>query len=1241
MEYVAGGSLLDRCKQGPIELEEAVELACQLCDGLARAHDAGIIHRDIKPANILLTDDGVPKLTDFGLAKAESRDHTMTMAGAVLGTLDFMPPEQRQDASLVDARSDLWSLAATLYQMVTGKSPKIIRFDSLPHAITNVLGQALEENKEDRYQNSTELRAALIASKTSSELAAPMIQDLGAGECPVCHTLNESSRKFCRECAAPLQVPCLQCSEPMAIWDKVCGECGGKQQDLLEDRNAQHASQREEAERLRSDYQFSEAIALLEQLQAIEDQRFNEISEWAKNYGSEIEEEAERRPREAQESFAESQKHRDAFDYPAAITSLQQIPAPFLTTNMARHLRDMEAAESESKDVLAQIKQAINSDDLDNLLPVVERGIELRGDRKDLPILRTQLLRRIAKRQQLKKTAINEAKKLLDSQKYEEVIGVLLGVPEKLIDKDTRQLQSLAESKLREVRALDDEIESKQDDDTADPGELIRALKSYLLLQRHDTVKREILHLAEEAVEAKTTAVSSAKKLIANEEYKQAIGALADVAPQHVDDEVRELAALAESKLHTLRVLGDEIASMQSDVDADFDVLTGLLRRYLELKHDSAPMRQLLDNLVAERDSLIAHDERLLEEAIEKHEARDYTAALTKLGEISSVQLASEADSLRSRIKADLGRIHELDGQIENALTVRELDRLKFLLDEFLTLRQEDKNREQLRDDLIAVSEAEECFHSLNYSAALARLQTIQTEALQNHCSELKGTIESAVSRVADLLVEIREADANQQRDGLLVLVKQYLELNPSDVEIRGVQERLVKREEYRARKEIIHAAEVAAKERARKQRVTACSVVVAGIVLMLTVMFYLRAQRIASDIADALSRGDHAAALELDPGNGQARMMQQNAEDLASALRNRDYRKALQLDPSNVEALSMKKAADLRRALSDGDYAAALQLDPSNAEALSMKKAADIQQALSDGDYVAALQLDPSNAEALSMTKKAADIQQALSDGDYVAALHLDPSNAEALSMKKVAGFLKAPPITNSIGMKLKLLPPGTFMMGDANGDSDATPHEVTLTQSFQMGIHEVTQSQYEQVMGDNPSRIKGANNPVEQVNWEDAVEFCRKLSELPAEKAAGRVYRLPTEAEWEYACRAGTTTGYNFGDDDSELGNYAWFAGNSGDTTHPVGGKKPNAWGLYDTHGNVWEWCQDRYASYPSRAVTNPSGPNTGSPRVCRGGSWSYAAGLCRSAYRFGSGPSYRNRDYGFRVSLSPSGQ
>ena len=182
-----------------------------------------------------------------------------------------------------------------------------------------------------------------------------------------------------------------------------------------------------------------------------------------------------------------------------------------------------------------------------------------------------------------------------------------------------------------------------------------------------------------------------------------------------------------------------------------------------------------------------------------------------------------------------------------------------------------------------------------------------------------------------------------------------------------------------------------------------------------------------------------------------------------------------------------------------------------------------------------------------------------------------------------------------NSIGMRFVPISTGTFTMGEGK-----TAHQVTLTQAFHLGQHEVTQEQYEAVMGTNPSKSKGPQNPVENVSWADAVEFCRKLSAMPAEKKAGYVYRLPTEAEWEYACRAGTKTTYSFGDSESELGAYAWYGNNSGDQqidalniwntdqdnygkrlldnncrTHRVGEKKPNAWGLYEMDGNVSEWC------------------------------------------------------------------
>jgi formylglycine-generating enzyme required for sulfatase activity len=252
---------------------------------------------------------------------------------------------------------------------------------------------------------------------------------------------------------------------------------------------------------------------------------------------------------------------------------------------------------------------------------------------------------------------------------------------------------------------------------------------------------------------------------------------------------------------------------------------------------------------------------------------------------------------------------------------------------------------------------------------------------------------------------------------------------------------------------------------------------------------------------------------------------------------------------------------------------------------------------------------------------------------------------------------------ITNSIGMKLVLIPKGTFFMGsppDEIGSQDYERlHEVTISRDYYMGVHEVTQAQYKKVMGKNPSYFQGdkvairhlrtnrvvkdvdsSNHPVEQVSWGEAVEFCERLSALPEEKKAGRVYRLPTEAQWEYACRAGSTTAYGCGKDRS-LFDHAWYEINSQDQTHAVGQKKPNAWGMHDMHGNVWEWCSDWYDAqyYTQSPKDNPEGPKRGSGRVARGGCWRDPAVLCRSAFRDGGIPGYRDVNLGFRVSAGPS--
>jgi formylglycine-generating enzyme required for sulfatase activity len=151
-----------------------------------------------------------------------------------------------------------------------------------------------------------------------------------------------------------------------------------------------------------------------------------------------------------------------------------------------------------------------------------------------------------------------------------------------------------------------------------------------------------------------------------------------------------------------------------------------------------------------------------------------------------------------------------------------------------------------------------------------------------------------------------------------------------------------------------------------------------------------------------------------------------------------------------------------------------------------------------------------------------------------------------------------------------------------------------------------------------------------VEKVSWNDAREFIEKLNQM--EKT--ETYRLPTETEWEYACRAGSTSEWCFGDNEAELREYAWYGANSGHKIHPVGQKKPNAWGLYDMHGNVWEWCQDWYGEYPAGPVTDPTGPATGEYRVLRGGSWGFIAGFTRSAIRVNLNPGDRSNSFGFRV-------
>ncbi|MFZ4083771.1 MAG: formylglycine-generating enzyme family protein, partial [Pirellula sp.] len=273
----------------------------------------------------------------------------------------------------------------------------------------------------------------------------------------------------------------------------------------------------------------------------------------------------------------------------------------------------------------------------------------------------------------------------------------------------------------------------------------------------------------------------------------------------------------------------------------------------------------------------------------------------------------------------------------------------------------------------------------------------------------------------------------------------------------------------------------------------------------------------------------------------------------------------------------------------------------------------------------------------------------------------------------------------TNSIGMKFRLIQPGTFMMGNERSVEELIEqfpemknwnrewitrsdpsHSVRMSKGYYLGKYAVTVGDFKRFVDKvgyktegerdgkgaygwtgkewkqdakitwrNPGFTQTDQDPVVCVSWNDAESYCQWLSELE-----GKSYRLPTESEWEYACRAGSRTAYCFGDGEARLSEYAWYYGNSGNKTHPVGQKAPNAWGLYDMHGNVWECCSDWYGDYLGGTLTDPTGASTGSYRVFRGGCWDNGAAYCRSACRLRFDPSIRRSALGFRLALSSLG-
>jgi len=457
MECVQGGSLLDKCKAGPIEVDTAIAILGHLCDGLAKAHAAGIIHRDIKPANILMTEDGVPKLTDFGLAKHDSVDTEKTMEGVVIGTPDFMPPEQRKGAEFTDHRSDLWSLAATFYQMLTGKRPKVINISLIPPKLQSAVAKALEELKEDRFQSVHEMRDEILQAHSGKMDTS---RTLGEGECPQCGTRNPLDQKFCRECSARLQVHCLRCQKEIEIWNKACGQCGA-QQDLLVDKALADLKKiHDQAEDLLIALEFDEAIEKARVLVEEKDSRLQQYAVWHEEFSTRLELSRTSEHARLEELLREATTHEQAYDCKAGLRTLSQI-APSLANTSINGNDTAEEVNSRLTTKQVRLRQLnglvrdrVSKNQFTGLLVLVRELLKLKPDRPGVQNFKRQLEQRDADMLQTRTAAINQALQQLEEQEYEEAVAMLNSVSEEVSNEQLEDLKNQSGNLLNQLNNL-------------------------------------------------------------------------------------------------------------------------------------------------------------------------------------------------------------------------------------------------------------------------------------------------------------------------------------------------------------------------------------------------------------------------------------------------------------------------------------------------------------------------------------------------------------------------------------------------------------------------------------------------------------------------------------------------------------------------------------------------------------------------------------------------------------------
>jgi len=552
------------------------------------------------------------------------------------------------------------------------------------------------------------------------------------------------------------------------------------------------------------------------------------------------------------------------------------------------------------------------------------------------------------------------------------------------------------------------------------------------------------------------------------------------------------------------------------------------------------------------------------------------------------------AATISERLTTKQTRFKELEGIVRERFSKRDAGLLR-IVNELLTLKPDrpefQKHKEQLekRDaELLeardaAVKQATQQLSEQLYAEAVATLTTVSEEVSSEQFEKLKTKASDSLEQLNNLRHRITKAVNGSQLKGLLPIVRECLTVKADQDDLVKLEQDLIDREAqtYARNQQIISQAQSHMKQALFDEAVQLLGT-------------------IAPEYQTIATNGLRQQAKEF------YAQRQGLLSAVPAALSNKDYRVAI------------KNISDY---LGEINFLAEIQ-DP------------ELQQILDEAKDKVATSIRKKKLVTVVITAICVALMLITAVGIKI----YDDSKAAA----EKAAILAGEPITNTLDMTFNNIPAGTFTMGSPETEKDRkvdeTQHKVTITKRFYMQTTEVTQGQWKAVMGTEPWKGKkvvqeGTDYAASYVSWDDAIAYCKKLSE-----AEDKTYRLSTEAEWEYACRAGTQTTWSFGSDEKELGDYVWYSSNAGDINdkyaHQVRLKKPNAFGLYDMHGNVNEWCHDYYGYYKQSHEQDPTGPAFGSSRVLRGGSWSGGTRHARSATRGRFDAGDRNLSRGFRL-------